>query len=82
MAQRKKRTNHGAVKLRAYLRKTYGDVSGRTIETFALRIGCSIYAGRKWLTGERHPRPEHQIQIQRLTTNIVSPNDWALELYE
>lgn len=43
---------------------------------FAVRLGVSIFAIRKWRSGERIPRPENMIKIMRITKNKVSLEDW------
>lgn len=45
-------------------------------ETACRHIGCSIYAFRKWLTGERIPRPRMQAKIMKFTNGAVTANDW------
>lgn len=68
------RLNNGAVKLRAYLVETYGGASGKAIEDFAKKVGCTLFAGRKWLNGERLPRPITQVKIRKLTK--ITADDW------
>jgi hypothetical protein len=39
-------------------------------------LGCSVYAIRKWVNGEREPRWDQREAIMRMTKNAVMPNDW------
>lgn len=68
--------NHGAVKLRAFLVHKYGKASGQAITDFTQQIDYSLYAGRKWLVGERRPRPDIQARIAKITKGKVTANDW------
>lgn len=66
----------GAVRLERYLEQTYEDVAtkGKAIKLLARKIGVSPHTLAKWLIGERRPRPEYQIKIQRLTE--ITADDW------
>lgn len=41
------------------------------------RVIVSIGGLRKWIGGERTPRPAVQIGIERATGGMVKPSDWA-----
>jgi hypothetical protein len=45
-------------------------------EGLAKFLHCSIFAVRKWISGEREPRWEMREKIAKLTKGEVSPNDW------
>lgn len=49
-------------------------------ETACRHLGCTIFAFRKWLTGERVPRPRMQAKIMKMTAGAVSANDWIENL--
>ena len=49
-------------------------------KTAAKHFGCSIYAIRKWLRGERIPRPKMQNTIKRVTGGAVTGDDWIASL--
>jgi hypothetical protein len=40
--------------------------------------GCTEFAVRKWVSGERTPRPKMQALIMDFTAGAVTPNDWVL----
>lgn len=70
----KPKLNTGAIKLRKFLEEYYGGATGKAIEEFTKKVGCTLFAGRKWLNGERLPRPETQVKIRRITK--ISADDW------
>lgn len=37
---------------------------------------ASIHAVRKWLRGDRTPRPATQAKIKKLTDGLVTGDDW------
>ena len=45
-------------------------------EGLAKFLHCSVYAIRKWVSGEREPRWDMREKIRKLTKDGVSPNDW------
>lgn len=51
------------------------DIALKTLSK-ALGDGGSIFAIRKWLRGERTPRPEMQSQIKKVTGGAVTGDDW------
>lgn len=51
--------------------------NGLTHEQMAERVGdCSVSGLRKWLRGERVPRPDQMRKIAEITDGLVSPNDF------
>lgn len=60
------------MKLIDWLRDTEND-----IHSAAEAFGVSIYAVRKWIRGERTPRPKMQAKIKRVTRGQVTGNDWV-----
>ncbi len=44
----------------------------------AKAFDVSIYAVKKWLKGERIPRPKMQSKIKKVTKGAVSGDDWML----
>jgi hypothetical protein len=42
----------------------------------ARAFDSSIYAVKKWLKGERTPRPKTQARIKKVTKGAVSGDDW------
>jgi hypothetical protein len=40
-------------------------------------FGVSIYAIKKWLKGERTPRPKMQAKIKKVTKGSVTGDDWC-----
>lgn len=42
----------------------------------AKSFGCSIHTIRKWLRGERTPRPAMQATIKQVTGGAVTGDDW------
>lgn len=47
--------------------KLLAQMSGKT---------CSVFAIRKWVRGERTPRPHMQATIKKMTQGAVSGDDW------
>ncbi len=43
---------------------------------FATKVGMTIYAVRKWKSGQRYPRYETMRMIHRVTKGKVSLKDW------
>jgi DNA-binding transcriptional regulator YdaS (Cro superfamily) len=43
---------------------------------FAGRVGVTIFAVRKWVRGERIPRPATIMKIKKATKGAVTPEDW------
>lgn len=63
------------MKLLQYLEQTQ-----TTIPDLAEKIGDVTVSGvRKWLNGERVPRPDQMRKIYEVTNGLVSPNDFYLE---
>lgn len=51
--------------------------NGLTHEQMAELVGdCSVSGLRKWLRGERVPRPDQMRRISEITNGLVSPNDF------
>lgn len=50
----------------------------RDIDIFeaARAFDCSIYAVKKWLNGDRTPRPAMQSKIKKVTKGQVTGDDW------
>ena len=42
----------------------------------AKAFGVSIHTVRKWLNGDRIPRPAHQRKVKKITRGDVTPMDW------
>jgi len=42
----------------------------------ARAFDVSIYAIKKWLRGERTPRPKMQARIKKVTKGAISGDDW------
>jgi len=55
------------------------DLKDINIHEAAKAFGVTHYAIKKWLKGERTPRPAMQKNIRKVTRNSVQPNDWASE---
>lgn len=47
-----------------------------TVPEAAKVFGVTIFAVRKWISGERVPRPRTQSRIKRITKGLVSGDDW------
>jgi transcriptional regulator with XRE-family HTH domain len=47
-------------------------------ERFAAEVGVSVSGMRKWMYGERVPRPDQMRKIADLTGALVEPNDFIL----
>lgn len=62
------------MKLLDWLKDTEIDVHGA-----AQAFGVSIHAVRKWIRGERTPRPKMQAKIKRVTRGAVTGEDWVPE---
>jgi hypothetical protein len=45
----------------------------------ARAFGVSTFAIKKWLKGERTPRPKMQTKIKNITKGFVSGDDWMLK---
>lgn len=56
--------------------RTYLDQHAVSTTQFAERIGVSLAALHRYLTGERTPRPEVLERISRVTQGCVQPNDF------
>jgi transcriptional regulator with XRE-family HTH domain len=53
---------------------------GLSLHELAARIGDVSEGGlRKWLSGERIPRPDQQRRIYKISGGMVQPNDWILD---
>ena len=59
--------------------KSWMDKKEMTIDETAKKIGVSIYAVKKWLRGERIPRPRMQFRIRKMTAGAVCAEDWAFK---
>lgn len=63
----------GHQKLKEYMR-----AEGMTSRDLTKVIGgISIFAVRKWMTGERTPRDHLRVKIARITDGAVQIQDWA-----
>ena len=53
-------------------------MDARDIDVFeaAKAFDVSIYAVKKWLKGERTPRPKLQAKIKKVTKGQVTGDDW------
>lgn len=52
-------------------------------EDMAELIGDVSASGvRKWMSGDRVPRPEQMRRISRVTNGLVQPNDFVLDVRE
>ena len=40
-------------------------------------FGVSVFAVKKWLSGDRTPRPKMQAKIKRITRGAVTGDDWV-----
>ena len=60
------------MKLREWMDKTDIDVFEA-----ARAFGVSIYAVKKWLTGERIPRDAMKARIKRVTKGQITGDDWV-----
>lgn len=47
-----------------------------TIDEAARSFDVSIFAVKKWLNGQRIPRPTAQRKIKKITRGDVTPADW------
>ena len=47
-----------------------------TTAEFAASVEVTKFAVRKWLRGERTPRPKIMVKIKKATKGAVSPDDW------
>jgi transcriptional regulator with XRE-family HTH domain len=56
--------------------KTYLSENSVSLSEFARLVGASEGGIRKWLTGERVPRPEAVRKIQEVTGGAVTANDF------
>lgn len=56
--------------------RDYLQLEGETARQFSKRIGVTIHAIRKWVRGERVPRPRTMVKIRKLTKGAVTPDDW------
>ena len=65
-----------SVKGRAMQLKRYLSKSGEDPGVFSEKVGVTIYAMRKWLRGERIPRPETIMKIKKATDGLVTAEDW------
>ena len=52
------------------------DKSNTDIIEAAKTFEVSVFAIKKWLKGERTPRPKMQAKIKRLTKGAVSADSW------
>jgi DNA-binding transcriptional regulator YiaG len=43
---------------------------------FASKVGVSVYAVRKWRSGERTPRDKHKTKIEAITQGRIKIIDW------
>jgi transcriptional regulator with XRE-family HTH domain len=48
------------------------------VEQFAADMGGSVSGIRKWMYGERVPRPDQMRKIAEMTGGLVQPNDFIL----
>jgi len=47
------------------------------LQEAARAFGSSTHAVKKWLSGQRVPRPRTQAKIMKITRGAVTPNDWV-----
>jgi hypothetical protein len=52
------------------------DKNNTDILEAAKAFGVSTFAIRKWLTGERIPRPANQAKIKKITKGAITGDDW------
>lgn len=55
--------------------ETYLKEQSISPEAFAVQLGVSKFAVQKWMRGERFPRAEHLIAIDRATDGAVTASD-------
>jgi hypothetical protein len=55
---------------------TYLTTTKSTPETFSETSGTPLATLKKWLSGERTPRPEQQQRIMLVTKGKVTPTDF------
>lgn len=48
-----------------------------TLVDFAAEVGVTIFAVRKWLSGERVPRDKTKLRIAKATGDAVKVQDWV-----
>ena len=49
---------------------------GHSLVGFAMEVGVSIFAVRKWLSGERVPRDKTKLRISKVTGDTIKVQDW------
>lgn len=54
---------------------TYLKQQSITVRAFAAQLGVSQFAVKKWISGERFPRSEHLIAIDKTTQGAVTASD-------
>jgi DNA-binding transcriptional regulator YdaS (Cro superfamily) len=59
------------MQLRDYLR-----LEKEKAESFSVRVGVTVFAVRKWVRGERVPRPATIMKIKKATKGKVTAEDW------
>lgn len=74
MPKKPKKTNFkkspAALALRDHLKE-------KSLVEFAEEIGMTIFACRKWLSGERVPRDKTKLRIAKATGDLVRVQDWV-----
>ena len=50
--------------------------NGQSLVGFAEEVGVSIFAVRKWLSGERIPRDRTKLRISKVTGDTIKVQDW------
>jgi DNA-binding transcriptional regulator YdaS (Cro superfamily) len=56
--------------------RDYLALEHETAESFAARLDVTKFAVRKWVRGERTPRPGTIQRIKRATKGAVTAEDW------
>jgi len=56
--------------------KDYLELEQETAEQFAARVEVTKFAVRKWVRGERIPRPSTIVRIKKATKGAVTAEDW------
>lgn len=56
--------------------KTYLVANELTETEFARHVRVSVYAVRKWVRGERIPKPKSMLRIERITNGEIPISYW------
>lgn len=68
-------TRNGSI-TEAMLLRTYLAQNDLSPAAFGVLVGASEHGVRKWISGERTPRPDAQRKIIEITNGAVTPNDF------